>query len=73
MCSWLFVLCVPLSRFQRLTGVGVVLTSLALDGCSGMVSDDFQTQKRVLDPGESVCRESLGECDLDCWEKGVDV
>ena len=36
---------VPLSRFQRLSGVGVVLTSLALDWCSRMVSDGFQTQK----------------------------
>ena len=36
----------PLSRFRRLSGVGVVLTSLALDWCSGMVSDGFQTQKR---------------------------
>ena len=34
----MFVLCVLLSRLQRLSGVGVVLTSLALDWCSGMVS-----------------------------------
>ena len=37
---------VSLSRFRRLSGVGVVLTSLVLDWCSGMVSDGFQTQKR---------------------------
>ena len=43
-----FVRVVPLSRFRRLSGVGVgvVLTSLALDWCSRMVSDGFQTQKR---------------------------
>ena len=35
------VLCVPLSLFLRLSGVGVVLASLALDGCFGMVSDGF--------------------------------
>ena len=37
---------VSLSRFGRLSGVGVVLTSLALDWCSRMLSDGFQTQKR---------------------------
>ena len=36
---------VSLSRFGRLSGVGVVLTSLALDWCSRMLSDGFQTQK----------------------------
>ena len=41
----MFVLCVFLLRLWRLSGVGVVLTSLALDWCSGMVSDGFQTQK----------------------------
>ena len=46
MCLGVFVLCVPLSRVRRLSGVGVVLASLALDGCFGMVSDGFQTQKR---------------------------
>ena len=44
-CLWLFVFVVLLSRFRRLSGVGVVLTSLALDLCSGMVGDGFQTQK----------------------------
>ena len=34
------------SRFRRLSGVGVVLTSLAHDRFSGMVSDGFQAQKR---------------------------
>ena len=38
---------VPLSRFRRLSGARVVLTSLALDLCSRMVSDGFQTQKRI--------------------------
>ena len=38
MCLWLFCVCVvPLSRFRRLSGVGVVLTSLAPDWFSGMV------------------------------------
>ena len=52
--------CVPLSRFRRLSGGGgVVLTSLALDGCFGMVSDGFQTQKRgSWIPGKSVQKES---------------
>ena len=34
------------SRFRRLSGVGVVITSLALDWCSGMVCHGFQAQKR---------------------------
>ena len=34
-------LCMTLSRFRRLSGVGIVLASLALDGCFGMVSDGF--------------------------------
>ena len=37
-CLWLFVF---------VSGVGVVLASLALDWCSGMVSDGFRTQKKV--------------------------
>ena len=37
---------VPLSRFRRLSGVGVALTALALNWLSRMVSDGFQTQKR---------------------------
>ena len=37
----------PLSRFRRLSGVGVVLHTLAHDWLSRMVSDVFQTQKRV--------------------------
>ena len=37
---------VPLSRFRRLSGAGVVLTALALGRCLGMVSDGFQTQRR---------------------------
>ena len=44
----MFVGCVcvvSLSRFGRLSGVCVVLPSLALDWCSRMVSDGFQTQK----------------------------
>ena len=41
-----FVLCVPLSRVRRLSCVGVVLASLALDGCFGIVGDGVQTQKR---------------------------
>ena len=40
-----FCVCVVPSRFRRLSGVGVVLTSLVLNWCSGMVSDDFQAQK----------------------------
>ena len=36
----------PLSRFWRQSGVGVVLTSLALGWSSRMVSDVFQPQKK---------------------------
>ena len=55
------MLCVSLSRFQRLSGVGVVLTSLALDWCSGMVSDGFQTQKRgSWIPGKERAERVLG-------------
>ena len=43
---FLFVFCVvPLSRFRRLSGVGVVLAALVRDWSSRMVSEGFQTQK----------------------------
>ena len=54
--------------------VCVVLTTLALDWLSGMVSDGFQnSEKGFVDPGERASRKSLGWCDLDKWEKGMDL
>ena len=54
------------SRFWRLSGVGVVLISLALDWCSGMVSDGFPCSEKVhVDPGERASGKSLGKCGLD--------
>ena len=48
--GFLLVVClccvVLLLRFPRLSGADVVLAALALDWCSGMVSDGFQTQRR---------------------------
>ena len=58
-------LCCALSRFRRLSGVGDVLTSLALCWCSGMVSDGFQTQKRVRGSRVKSVQKECCECDLD--------
>ena len=53
----------------------MVLAALALERIPVRVlSDGFQTQRRgSWIPGKRTCRKCLGECDLDCWKKGVDM
>ena len=46
-----------------LSGVGVVLNTLAPDGFFVMVSAN--SEEGFVDPRERACRKSLGECDLD--------